>query len=83
VVSLIEPIVEALFNELDKTWTVVASDGTKRQIHPDETDIQTVLDEAVKNLYTGEIGDRFSVGGLIIEKQLIGYDVYAYVGNYI
>lgn len=51
-------------------------------IQPDEDDVRKLLDEAATKLYDGEPGDRLEAGGLIIEKDRDGYDVYVYVGRY-
>ena len=72
---IIDWIVEQ-FERIGHTWTV----GGKT-VQPTQDDVQKVLDEAVKMLYTRPIGQQLEVGGLIVEKTEHGHDVFVYLGN--
>lgn len=74
---MIPYLVHYLFSSIGKTWNI----GGKH-IVPEEEDVTKVLDTIASKLYDGVAGDRIEVGGLIVEKNVLGYDVYAYLGSY-
>jgi hypothetical protein len=49
---------------------------------PDEIEIEAMLDKCAEDLYDGAVGDRITVGRLIVEKQTKTHDVYVYTGSY-
>lgn len=74
---MIPYLVHYVFATIGKTWKI---GGT--HVVPEEEDIREVLDIAAAKLYDGVAGDKLEVGGLIVEKTILGYDVYAYLGSY-
>lgn len=74
---MIEMMIVDTFDKIGHRWNT-----DKGLIRVDDDDVKKVLDHAAKMLYDGDIGDRLSVGGLIIEKAPKGHDVYVYVGSY-
>lgn len=74
---MIKNLIAYVFAQTGFTWNTKTG-----RIVPDEEDIQIVLDEAAKALYTGVVGDRFESAGLIIEKRGSGFDTWVFVGNY-
>lgn len=75
---MIEEQIAEIFAENAYTWTLTNGDI----IIPTAEDVEIVLDEAVRQLYNREVGDRLNVGRLIVEKREKDYDVYCYVGSY-
>lgn len=65
------------FRDNDFTWTL----DNGEVILPDEDDFEKFLDEAIRHLYTEDVGARLTVGHLIIEKRENTYDVFAYFGE--
>lgn len=64
----------------DMGWTWNKSDGSK--LHPNGSDVERALDEAIHRLYTRPVGTQLEVGHLIIQKAPGGvYDVYVHIGE--
>lgn len=74
---MIPYLVHYVFASIGKTWNI----GGKHVV-PEEEDVTKVLDIAASKLYDGGAGDKLEVGGLIVERTSLGYDVYAYLGSY-
>ena len=74
---MIEMLVVDIFDKIGHRWNT-----DQGLIRVEDDDVTKVLDHAAKRLYDGAVGDRLSVGGLIIEKRDRGHDVYVYVGSY-
>lgn len=74
---MIEMMVVDTFDKIGHRWN---TDNGK--IRVSDEDVKKVLDHAATVLYDGDVGDKLSVGGLIIEKRPKGYAVYVYLGNY-
>lgn len=73
---IVDLIVE-IYERIGHTWTV----GGKT-VQPSEDDVEKTLDEAVRMLYTRDMGQQLSVGGLIVEKRPNGHDIWVYLGSY-
>ena len=65
------------FADHDYKWRI---GGTMKV--PDEIEIEAMLDKCAEDLYDGAVGDRITVGRLIVEKQTKTHDVYVYTGSY-
>lgn len=74
---MIAELITEILMRTGQTWKI----GNKN-LQPQEDEVEIVLDEAVKKLYDEDLGARFEMGGLIIEKRSGGYDAYCYVGSY-
>lgn len=75
---MIEELIAYVLKRRGHHWMV----GGK-PVQPTEEDVQTVLDEAAKTLYTMEPGTTFETGGIKVEKTARGHDIYVYVGHYL
>jgi hypothetical protein len=74
---LIEQLVSEIFARIGHTWKTARGHSV-----PTENEVEKVLDLAAGKLYDRDIGTRLEIGGLIIDKQASGHDVFVYVGNY-
>lgn len=74
---MIADLISDIFERIGHTWKI----GGKH-LTPTEEDVDEVLDKAAAELYDGDEGDRFELGGVIIEKRNSGHDVYVFIGNY-
>lgn len=73
-----EKLIRYILQQTGRVWS-----GDDGDFLPDESDVQTVLDKAAEILYDEPVGTRLEVGGMIIEKQTTGFDVYTYTGFFI
>lgn len=74
---MINTLVTEAFARIGHTWKIGGKD-----VAPDETDVEQVLDKAAAALYDSPVGTQFETGGLVIQKATSGFDVFVYVGNY-
>lgn len=74
---MIEDLVARIFERIGHLWAV---GGVPHKVTED--DVLKVLDEAAAVLYDSPIDTRLETGGLIIDKQSDGFDVFVYVGRY-
>lgn len=75
---MIADMIASLFAELQHVWKI----GSDYSV-PTAEDVQTVLDEAAKVLYDRPVGDRFEMGGIIIERRPGGFQAYVSLGYYV
>lgn len=77
----VEETVQQVFDENNHRWKIGDT-----YIVPSQDDIEKTLDKAVSMLYDKElypnqdIGDRLEMGGMIIERRPVGFDVYVHIG---
>lgn len=74
---MIANIIADVFMRIGQTWRIGGMN-----LQPQEDEVEIILDEAAKKLYNEDLGARFEMGGLIVEKREGGHDVYCYVGSY-
>lgn len=74
---MIADLISHVLVETGRQWKI----GDK-MTQPTETDIVQVLDKAATYLYDEKVGSTFTVGGLLIEKTIDGYEAYVRVGSY-
>jgi hypothetical protein len=78
-VEVITDIISETWKRIGFTWSLKDTDA---RLQPSSKDVEQTLDEAVRVLYTSEVGARFEGGGLIVEKRPRGHEVYVFVGTY-
>lgn len=84
-------MIESLVSDvLNKIGHMVRVDG--KLVEPTEDVVRKLLDSAIKSLYdaveaSGQknipVGATIEFGGVVLVKSPKGFDVYAYVGEYI
>lgn len=75
---MIEDLVSEIFKRIGHVWKFKNGFAP-----PSVEDVQGVLDKAVVELYSEDVGSQFETGGLIIEKRPNNqHAVYVYTGEY-